>query len=241
MSSSNPEIEPALDTEREYRAIEAALLETARGRWFLAEHSRRSRRIDTEQLESAIDQLKASLRDPPAILGRLRTELDQISELLAATRDELLSRRKLGAATYAAPLLPHEVERETLTPTAQLLRTAEELHETIWALQSHEVDSGACERIGRSALSILALSARQAQESERTVQFTEALETISRRISAALETIFHETNETMSSTIDAEPLPHAAHDPFPGLSPASGQKRRSLLIDRAPDTSDGAA
>ena len=30
------EIEPRLDAEQEYRAIEAAMLETSRGRWFLA-------------------------------------------------------------------------------------------------------------------------------------------------------------------------------------------------------------
>ena len=29
------------DPEGEYRAIESALLESARGRWFLAEHGRR--------------------------------------------------------------------------------------------------------------------------------------------------------------------------------------------------------
>ena len=34
-----------LDPEHEYRAIERALVETARGRWFLAEHGRRARRL----------------------------------------------------------------------------------------------------------------------------------------------------------------------------------------------------
>ena len=39
-----PKAQP-VNPETEYRAIEAALLESARGRWFLAEHSRRARRI----------------------------------------------------------------------------------------------------------------------------------------------------------------------------------------------------
>ena len=90
------EIEPKLDAEQEYSAIESALLETARGRWFLAEHSRRSRRMETLELEGALDLLKSSLRDPPALLGRLKTELDSINEMVRATRSELLAREKLA-------------------------------------------------------------------------------------------------------------------------------------------------
>ena len=43
----NATSEIGLDVEQEYRAIEAALLDNPRGRWFLAEHGRRSRRLDS--------------------------------------------------------------------------------------------------------------------------------------------------------------------------------------------------
>jgi hypothetical protein len=58
------------DSETEYRAIEAALLESARGRWLLAEHGRRARRLDSALFEDAIVRLQSSLRQPPALLVR---------------------------------------------------------------------------------------------------------------------------------------------------------------------------
>ncbi|MEM8812505.1 MAG: hypothetical protein AAGF59_07780 [Pseudomonadota bacterium] len=45
----------------DYEAIEAAVMETARGRWFLAEYARRHRAADTEMLLAAIRKLEASL------------------------------------------------------------------------------------------------------------------------------------------------------------------------------------
>jgi hypothetical protein len=44
---SQPHAPTGFDNDTEYRAIEQALLETPRGRWFLAEHGRRARRRST--------------------------------------------------------------------------------------------------------------------------------------------------------------------------------------------------
>ena len=132
----SPDIEPSLDAEQEYRAIEAALLETARGRWFLAEHSRRSRRLETVQLETAIASLTSSMRDPPALLGRLEADLAQLNDLVQETRTELFQRQTAG--------LEHE------TPaTTGLLAAAENLHELVWSLQSKALEPQVCEQIGR--------------------------------------------------------------------------------------------
>lgn len=179
------ELEAPLHAEQEYRAIEAALLETARGRWFLAEHSRRSRRLESAQLEDALGRLKTSLRDPPAVLGRLRTELDSISQVLRQARASVLS-RATSAALHAGPgggLINED------NPPAGLLQAAEELHGLVWSLQGRDVNREVCERIGRQAAAIFALSARQAQESERALQFAETIDAVARRIMAALETI----------------------------------------------------
>ena len=182
---------PKLDTELEYAAIEAALIETARGRWFLAEHSRRSRRLETVTLEGALDLLKSSLRDPPALLGRLKTELDAINGMLQATRTELVARQSnapkpsadAGAATPA-------------TPVAGLLKAAEDLHEMVWSLQAKDIDPELCEQIGRQTAAIFTLSARQAQESQRVLKLAAALDAVAGRVAGALETIAHEAMPT---------------------------------------------
>jgi len=185
---ADAEFDDPLHAEREYRAIEAALLETNRGRWFLAEHSRRSRRLESTQIEDAIGRLKTSLRDPPAVLGRLRTELDSICQVLRQARSTILSR--------GVPASPHARGPNGEThPPAGLLTAAEELHTLVWSLQAREVNREVCERIGRQAAAIFALSARQAQESDRALQFAETIDAVARRIMAALETIELELEE----------------------------------------------
>ncbi|MGQ4273093.1 hypothetical protein [Terrihabitans sp. B22-R8] len=48
--------------EDDYEAIEAAVMETARGRWFLAEFARRTRAEETASLLAAIDRLENAMR-----------------------------------------------------------------------------------------------------------------------------------------------------------------------------------
>lgn len=52
----------------DYEAIEAAVMETARGRWFLAEFARRNRTADTALLLAAIERLEnlVATGEPPA-------------------------------------------------------------------------------------------------------------------------------------------------------------------------------
>jgi hypothetical protein len=52
---ANPDCEV---TESDYEAIESAIMESSRGRWFLSEYARRNRHADTNLILSAIDTLK---------------------------------------------------------------------------------------------------------------------------------------------------------------------------------------
>ena len=45
-------------TDSDYDAIESAIMETGRGRWFLSEFARRNRHTDTEVVMASIQQLK---------------------------------------------------------------------------------------------------------------------------------------------------------------------------------------
>ncbi len=53
--------------EDDYDAVHAAVVETARGRWFLQEYGRRNRNADTSVLLSAIERIDAALKSQPAI------------------------------------------------------------------------------------------------------------------------------------------------------------------------------
>jgi hypothetical protein len=63
---------PAGLTATDYEAIEAAVMETARGRWFLIEYDRRRRAEETAQLLEAVARLELAVGSggPLALEGR---------------------------------------------------------------------------------------------------------------------------------------------------------------------------
>jgi len=62
---------PTLLPTENYEAIEAAVMETARGRWFLAEYARRNRQADTRAILDAIDELSRQVDNHPVGSGEL--------------------------------------------------------------------------------------------------------------------------------------------------------------------------
>ena len=170
----------AEDTDGEYRAIESALLESARGRWFLAEHGRRARRLDSALLEDAISRLQTSLRQPPALLGQLQAEIENLKSYLAEARTMLLARPSAVSDTGNA------------MHSQAILKAAEDIHDIAWSLQANPFDPKGCEEIARNAGKLYALSQSQAIESERALVMTAALDTAAARLEAMLQTVAHE-------------------------------------------------
>lgn len=191
----------AQDTEQEYRAIEQTLLGTARGRWFLAEHGRRSRRLDTVLLEDAIGRLSDSLSQPPPVLATLRTELEKLSAFIAETKSAMVA-KSTGKPAIAKGALDAggggtsmaASGGEAVAPVARMLRMAEDIHELTWTLQADELSPASCEAIARHASMLYAVSRQQAMESERTIQFAKALDDAANRMSILLDTLVHELN-----------------------------------------------
>jgi hypothetical protein len=76
-------------TQKDYEAIEAAVLESPRGRWFLGEFARRNRAADTLMLLEAIRKLERGVAESPAdqLSADLAAELQDVSETIASTID----------------------------------------------------------------------------------------------------------------------------------------------------------
>lgn len=194
----------AAETDTEYRAIEQTLLGTARGRWFLAEHGRRARRLDSTMLEEAMARLSTSMQEPPPVLALMRAQLEQLSASIAGAKEELLAKRAAnapaegsdGAATAAAS----PTFAEGMSPTARMLRMAEDIHELTWTLQAEELSPKSCEAIARHASMLYAVSRQQAMESERALQFAKALDDAANRMSVLLDALMHEINTYRGDT-----------------------------------------
>lgn len=217
MPQSSMMTTPDFDIEQEYRAIEAALLGSTTGRWFLAEHGRRSRRLDSRVLEDAIGKLQSSLRQPPALLGQLQSEIGELRLYLAQTREELTNRRteQPGSSTPASAM-------------SAIQSAAEDMHKLVWSLQTKEADPVACEAIAKHASLIYAMSLQQARSSERIIALAASLDQAGGRLAALLETISHELRvdddepgPVRQPIAPAEPEAANAAIPAPSKPPAS--------------------
>jgi hypothetical protein len=77
-------------TSEEYEAIEAAVMETGRGRWFLREFARRNRNADTQVVLDAVSRLEKAVLDGRA-MGRMRADLQHMAQAIRQTKSELRS------------------------------------------------------------------------------------------------------------------------------------------------------
>ena len=73
--------------ERDYEAIRATIMESARGRWFLEEHARRNRNVDTQLVLAAMERIESLIRDEPHQPGyRIgNSDISQPPATIAAT------------------------------------------------------------------------------------------------------------------------------------------------------------
>jgi len=75
----------------DYEAIEAAVMETTRGRWFLAEYARRNRNADTDAILGTLDRIERTIRRERAApdIDRIRLDLADMAEAISRTKQEI--------------------------------------------------------------------------------------------------------------------------------------------------------
>ncbi len=101
MSDQHPALSPFAplpSTEADYDAICAAVMETVRGRWFLAEYAKRNRHADTATIVAAVERIEAGLRESPAVAPSedVRSAVTEMADAIARTRAELAAIRVGG-------------------------------------------------------------------------------------------------------------------------------------------------
>lgn len=148
MSDARPQ---TLLSESDYDAIAGAVMETARGRWFMAEYARRNRQSDTLQLLDAIGRIERAvghaaakptadidIAEASALIADLRIDLERISGRHEARSSGLAARIETAVGTIAA--------------------AAETVQDAAWALRESGAEPALCDRLDQSSAEISAAS-----------------------------------------------------------------------------------
>lgn len=144
-------------SETDYEAIEAAVMETARGRWFMAEFARRNRQADTLQLLGALQRIErvvgSGLAEPAPVAAATEPEIGEAAALIADLRIDL--ERISGRAEERASGLAARIEAAAGT----VMQATESIQEVAWHLREAGAGDELCDRLDQRAAEISAATA----------------------------------------------------------------------------------
>lgn len=182
---------PPLLSQADYEEIEAAVMETARGRWFLAEYARRNRHADTTMLIAALDRIEAVVRGERSVqsIDHVRFDLVDMAKAIARTKAEIASIKpdteqhgKFGEATEELD----SIVQTTETATSNILAAAEQIQEVAWTLREQGVDSAVCDLIDGKATDVYTACSFQDLTGQRTRKVIQVLRYLEGRINAMI-------------------------------------------------------
>jgi chemotaxis protein CheZ len=179
-------------SEADYEAIEAAVVETNRGRWFLAEYARRNRHADTKMLLTAIDRLEAAIRGERTAesVDRIRFDLVEMAKAIARTKAEIAAIKpdveqtgKFGEATEELDSIVSTTE----AATSEILAAAEQVQEVAWTLREQGLDPEVCDLLDARATAIYTACSFQDLTGQRTRKVIQVLRYLEGRINAMID------------------------------------------------------
>lgn len=175
-----------------YDQIEAAIMESPRGRWFLSEHAKRSRTPDTERILSAIADIAAALRAdaPMNHVEILRRELQDMSHSIVQTRLEIAAIKPTDPGNNRIMVATEELDAivtATERATSDILTAAERLQAVADDLSVTGADGKLCDEVANLATSILMACSFQDITGQRTTKVVHVLRYLEQRVNAMIE------------------------------------------------------
>tara|TARA_R110002110_G_scaffold64634_18_gene178626 strand:- start:303 stop:914 length:612 start_codon:yes stop_codon:yes gene_type:complete len=182
----------------EFEAIEEAITQNPRGRWFLNEFARRNRTADTDRLVDAIEHLyKAALGTRPQQAPEApasTVNLDVIRRALADMRQQIATARRDMAAVKPRETesftTPHEEASEVAASaeraTLDIIAAVERLQDIADTLRANGADSDLCDELETHARGIFMSSAYQDMTGQRIAHLVKALTALDNRIAGVL-------------------------------------------------------
>lgn len=209
-------------SEQDYEAIEAAVMETERGRWFLREYAARNRVASTSEILDVLSRIESRLAAAPAIGSKAQSpapaalvsaplqpavDISVISGLIAAARGEMAALRE--EAHHNGRTLREGPDFDAISAASDnainsVLNAAERIQELSWILRERGMEAASCDELDQRASEIYLACSFQ--------------DMASRRLEALVETLVQIDTHVASSTglIQSAPGNEAEH---PAVSP----------------------
>lgn len=178
---------PAL-REEDYETIEAAVMETGRGRWFLGEYARRNRSSDTHIVLDAVAKLETALSKklsaPAAAPSHASPDIEDMSEAVTRLYDDLAKLRHENETQNPSY---SDIQLESAVGSMQqtihrILNSAEDIQETAWALREIGTNTEFCDRLDRNATDIQNSCSLQNLSGQRISKIVSTLQYIEKRL-----------------------------------------------------------
>jgi hypothetical protein len=205
---------PMRPGEDDYHAISEAFMETARGRWFLAEYAKRNRNADTRLVLDAVARLEESLA-----AQRQEVEPDPgpaVAEAIAAIRDAVKA-----AQASAAEALDGLALEQKLAPVRKGARV---IREIAWRLREIGNDGRICDLIDSQVVAI-ENGAAQISSEEAKAALDAAFAPIVQRLAQ-----FSDADKTPAPNAEAPVAPSPASE-----SPAEECSLQTVEVETPPE------
>ncbi len=180
----------------DYDAIEAAVVETERGRWFLNEYSQRNRNSDTRSVLGAIERLQdsvnsAALQPAASIdannptLNTIRRDLLDLAQRIAETHTEVAAIGLQDHDPKHVDVVSGELDaivRSTELATSEILESAEQIQEIAWTMREGGLAVETCDALDARATNIYLACSFQDLTAQRTTKVIETMRYLENRI-----------------------------------------------------------
>ena len=178
--------------EEDYDAIEAAVMETQRGRWFLSEFARRNRNSDTVILLDAIKKLERAVEQPAAGLEheQVRFDLMEMASEIAQTRLDIAAIAPKGGEHSQLTSVADElgsVVTATEEATYKILAGAEGVQELVWRMRDTNLGEDNCAQLEQFATAIFNACDFQDLTGQRIAKVVHVLGYIEERLNSMIE------------------------------------------------------
>lgn len=199
----------------DYDAIERAIRETSRGRWFLACYLERNRSSETHMLLNAIRKLEFAMRDNGQIIENL-SPLDllwSLREMIVRARSDMAQIRESNGAATPLPL-PRFSFEDVPAQLAEKMQTikdaAAQIQNAASALRSAGVFNGVSGQVADYADII----ARACESQQAALQKAERMATLVSELEAELMGVFDQLEDDCELPVDEPSNVHSFFDVF---------------------------